>query len=778
MKRIALLVLSLLAGTSAARAAEQMPDAQGQEGFDAETIVVRARGQSFQTRSDIEPELTLNDSDVAAYGVSTLGELIGELLPETSSGRGRGGGRPVVLLNGRRVSGFREVGRYPVEAIERVDILPEEVSLSYGFSADQRVINVVLKPDVTVTAAQAELEASEEGGTTTLEASGQRLFVDGNTRLSFDAEINTRSALFEAERDIDFNEQSAAGDLRTLLPDRDIWEAGFSAGTQLWGETVGTLSGAFERTHSDAQIGANLAAPGTALMQSTRSDDITLGLSLLSGLAPTTWTVTANVNILDTGTGTQLNALSGLAPVIALRETTSRTTTADIDGVINARLADLEAGPLSLTGQIGYGSVTQRAGITQLGAEETARLNRDTLTARTSLDVPLMLPKPLPGRLIVNGNAQLQDLSDFGTLITYGYGLTWRPTGTLRIIASTTREEGAPSLSEIGAPTLITPQVRIFDFAAGEDVFAQSITGGNPDLVSDRRRVIKLGVQFQPKPRSPFRFNVDYTRARITNETRSFLVLTPAFEAAFPGRVVRDESGALRSFDSRPVLAAQTRRDELRTAINWTKRLKPSTPARPKTPNAADRGQGAQKTGAGAPPGATAKGGGRPNAGGRGRPRGGRIRIAAYHRWILKDDVTIAPGVPAFDFLSGDANGQSGGTARHEVDLSVRRFKNGMGLSANLNYQTGTQVIDSTGTLRFSSLLQSNLRISYRLSASPWINRKAPALANTRVVFEGRNLLNDKVQVRDDSGATPLAFQEDILDPIGRSWRIELRHRF
>lgn len=778
MKRIICLSLSLTAcSIPAAFAAAQTPDTNTAAALGAETIVVRARAQGDQVRSDIEPELTLTQDDVAAYGVSTLGELLGALLPETSSGRGRGGGRPVVLLNGRRVSGFREVGRYPAEAIERVEVLPEEVSLSYGFSADQRVINVVLKPNVAVTAAEADLNASEEGGTTTASVSAQRLFVDGDTRLSLDAQVSARSPLFEAERDIVFASQTERGDLRTLLAERDIWEAGFSAGTGLWGDVVGTASGAFERTASDAQLGENLSAPGTPLTQSTTADDYTMGLSLLSGLAPTTWTLTATLNIVETDTNTQFNTGGEDTPFEAnLRGTTSRNTSANIDAIINARLADLEAGALTLTSQVGYSSVTQNAGITQFGIEQNSRLKRETLTARTSLDVPLTLPKPLAGNVIINGNVRLADLSDFGTLLTYGYGITWRPTPTLRIIASTTREEGAPSLSDIGAPTVITPQVRIFDFAAGANVFAQSINGGNPDLVADQRRVIKLGLQFQPKPRGPFRFNIDYTRARITNETRNFPLLTPAFEAAFPDRVVRSETGTLLSFDRRPVLAAQTRRDELRTAINWTKRLKPSAPTRSKAPPTANGQETDEKPGeqAGRGAGTRPSGAGRRRRGG----RGGRIRVAAYHRWILRDDVTIAPGIPAFDFLNGAATGQSGGTARHELDLSVRRFKNGFGLSANLNYKTSTKVIDSTGTLAFSDLLQSNVRMSYRLGALPWIMRAAPIFRDTRVVFEARNLLNDKIQVRDGSGATPLAFQEDILDPIGRAWRIELRHRF
>ncbi|MGJ3629017.1 hypothetical protein AB5I41_23055 [Sphingomonas sp. MMS24-JH45] len=47
--------------------------------------------------------------------------------PQTRSGRGAGG-PPVVLVNGRRVSGFQEIRDLPTEAIQRVDILPEEVA--------------------------------------------------------------------------------------------------------------------------------------------------------------------------------------------------------------------------------------------------------------------------------------------------------------------------------------------------------------------------------------------------------------------------------------------------------------------------------------------------------------------------------------------------------------------------------------------------------------------------------------------------------------------------
>ena len=87
----------------------------------------------------------LDARDIRAYGANNITDLLAALAPQTGSAQGRGGGRPVVLLNGHRISGFREIRSIPTEAIERVEILPEEVALTYGYRADQRVVNFVLR---------------------------------------------------------------------------------------------------------------------------------------------------------------------------------------------------------------------------------------------------------------------------------------------------------------------------------------------------------------------------------------------------------------------------------------------------------------------------------------------------------------------------------------------------------------------------------------------------------------------------------------------------------
>ena len=66
---------------------------------------------------DIPPENTLDSRDVRATGATNINELLDALAPQIGSAQGRGGERPVLLLNGQRISGFRELRDIPTEAI-------------------------------------------------------------------------------------------------------------------------------------------------------------------------------------------------------------------------------------------------------------------------------------------------------------------------------------------------------------------------------------------------------------------------------------------------------------------------------------------------------------------------------------------------------------------------------------------------------------------------------------------------------------------------------------
>src|SRR5690606_13399476 len=144
---------------------------------------------------------------------SSIQELMTLLEPVTRSSRG---GSPVFLVNGRRISGFREIRGIPPEAIERTEILPEETALSYGYSADQRVVNFVLKANFRSLTMQASVRRPDQGGRTVSDLESNILRIAGKQRTTLDLEYENDTPLFETERNI----QREDGDptaYRTLL---------------------------------------------------------------------------------------------------------------------------------------------------------------------------------------------------------------------------------------------------------------------------------------------------------------------------------------------------------------------------------------------------------------------------------------------------------------------------------------------------------------------------------------------------------------------------------
>ena len=169
--------------------------------IDLGTVNVSSARPRGGVDSDIPPDLTLSAEDIQSYGASSISELLTYLEPVTRSSRGSGG-QPVLLINGRRISGFREIGGIPPEAIERVDILPEEVALEYGYRADQRVVNFVLKANFRSVTTQVEGRVPTAGGRTVNEVETNLLRISGPQRWSMELEYERATPLFESERDL------------------------------------------------------------------------------------------------------------------------------------------------------------------------------------------------------------------------------------------------------------------------------------------------------------------------------------------------------------------------------------------------------------------------------------------------------------------------------------------------------------------------------------------------------------------------------------------------
>ena len=146
--------------------------------------------------------MSLDPRDIRATGATSIDELLDAVAAQTGSARGRVGGRPILLLNGQRISGFRELRDLPPEAIERMEILPEEVALKYGYAADQRVVNIVLRRRFNSTSGESRGRVATEGGYVGGQGDATRLIIAEGTRTSLNLRVEGNSPLYEIERDI------------------------------------------------------------------------------------------------------------------------------------------------------------------------------------------------------------------------------------------------------------------------------------------------------------------------------------------------------------------------------------------------------------------------------------------------------------------------------------------------------------------------------------------------------------------------------------------------
>lgn len=166
------------------------------------TVAVTGTRQRGSVDTDIPPDVTLSADEIMAYGASDIAELMTYLEPITRSSSGRTDLQPVFLVNGRRISGFREIRGIPTEAIERTEILPEAVAVQFGYRPEQRVVNFVLKADFRSTTFEATGRVPTRGGRTTAEVEADLLRIAGVNRWSLDVEYERSTPLYESERDI------------------------------------------------------------------------------------------------------------------------------------------------------------------------------------------------------------------------------------------------------------------------------------------------------------------------------------------------------------------------------------------------------------------------------------------------------------------------------------------------------------------------------------------------------------------------------------------------
>jgi hypothetical protein len=902
----------------------------------------------------LAPELQLGPLDIQSYGVSTVTELLDELAIQTNSSRGRGGESPVVLLNGKRISGFGEVRDIPTEAILRVDILPEETALTYGFTADQKVVNIVLRPRFRALTAEGTVQTPSAGGQVTGSLNADQFQVRGDNRLNIDVKLSGNTDITYASRGLtglsggvpysllgnvaslnprgeidpalsalagrpvflagvpavagtrpltlqDFVATAGApntddlGKVRDLSPANQTLTANLVAARALGNQWSSTVNATLTFNPSQSLQGLPrltlIVPPGPPspfsqpvkvyryldgfgpLKQDTTSWSGHVGLTVNKQAGPWRFSLTGaydhSDSLIDTGLGVDPARLStllgsgaaGFDPFGAIpagRLTTlpdsqarSISDNENLQVLVNGPLLKLPSGNLNVAfkfgdSQSGFRSASQRWDlVNDVDVIQSVSLSRNDLNGQLNLDLPLASKRykflPWFGELSVNANVGFDQLSDFGLIHSFGYGLNWTPIPQVRLIVSQTRDEAAPSVSQLGSPTVITPNVRVFDYVTGQTVDVTQITGPNPFLLGDTRNVFKAGVTIRPWTDKQFSINANYVDQRIDNPISTFPSVTAQIEAAFPDRFLRDAVGDLVQEDLRPTNFAWTRRRDIRFGFNWSTPVgkAPPRPQRPAGPFAFPRrdgqgpaqgraapppngqgqapGQGQQQAqndqggpgqggqgqggpgqggpsqggqgfrggvggGPGGPGGFGGFGGGGGGRGGGGAPGQGRFDIAVFDTLYFTNQTLLRPGGPLLDLLAGAPSGRNGGQSLNAIDGQMGYSRGGFGARLNATWVQATTVVGGgpspTSVLSFSDLTTINLRWFANFGQIRNVARKHPFLRNARLTVAIYNVFDQQLRVHDATGATPVGYQAPYLDPTGRQFAVSFRKQF
>ena len=611
-------------------------------------IVVSAQRLRGQLDVEQAPLLTLGQGEIAAEGVTSIADLITQISNQTGSARGRGGGGfPIILVNGLRIGSFREFANYPPEALERVEVFPEEVAQRFGFAPDRRVINLILKENYRNAEVELEFEAPDRGGYWRNEQELGFLQIADGARINVSVTAQDTSLLTEDERDIiqtPGSVSAVAGDpdqaaFRSLVADSRTLDGNVSWAKAFLGSGTSVSANAnYRRADSRSLSGLNTVVltdvsgnsalrtfgADTPLERRSASDTVSVAGSLSKPVGAFQLTSTFDASLSETSQeiGRRFDtaalraaalggtlALNGALPTDAdagFDEAFSRSTSASTLTTLRGPIADLPAGEMLATFDVGYNW-------TRLESDDT-RSNLPTDLKRGDLSTGMNLVVPITSRrngfadalgsFTLNGQIGLERLSDFGTLGDYTVGLNWAPFDNLDLSATYIVREVAPGLSALGGPQVVNLNTPVFDFTTGQTVLATVISGANPDLLAETQRDWKFAANWSVPFWEGAQLTVEYVRNRSDDVTSGFPQITPEIEAAFPGRIVRDGAGTLVSIDRRAVTFAETRAERLQLGFNFRGSI----------------GAGEAGGRGGGPGGGRGFGGG---GGGGGRPQGG-----------------------------------------------------------------------------------------------------------------------------------------------------------
>lgn len=705
---VGIAVLGLTAGQDATSPA---PAQDPQTATVLEDVIVLGRRGS----TDLIPERELGADEIDALNAWDIGEVISRLGETFGDGQS-----PVVIINGRRILDPGNFTGFPPDAISRVEVLPPEAAALYGEDPSRRVLNVVLVPEFRSREGLADLRAPTAGGASGGTLEGRQSSIQGDDTHQYGLQVSRDTALWASDR---------PGYRDGVLPDGDVTlrpESRSVTANAAVTATLGDWAASFNATGTGASEQFRTAA-GEARQRGH-------SLSLNGGLGGEWggWTVRSSLN----GTLSE-GRQEGLS------EVRSRTMGLGVQGMASRPLFSLPAGPVQLNLNGRWSRTESR---TQALADEVRR-SSSSFDLRGGLGVPL-------SRSMRRGRSPTAEGGRWGDLsLTLGGqvgrsggsdlrggangGLSWAPIRQLRMSGQWSVTVDSPSDGQRYDPVIQAPPRTVYDFQTGEAVEIAPVIGGNPDLRPQRQDRLTVSAAMGPFTTWRMQGSLTWARLEATDQIGAVPLLSPAAEAAFPERFLRDQAGRLVGIDLRPINMASARSDTL--SVNLGMSL-------PLGARVSDRA----------------------------------LQVGLTQRWSLTDTLTIREGYPVLDRLAGDGGGAGRGQTSLRLDLRLAA----LGVNVDARRREGGRVrrtvgVDGPDDLRLATFNSVDVKVSYRFRPPAGeAEARQGGDGGLRLELEVANLFDARPRALLGDGRSAPGYGRDDRDPVGRTVRLSLSRRF
>jgi outer membrane receptor protein involved in Fe transport len=512
------------------------------------------------------PVITIGSKQIREEGFTDLGEVI-RSIPQNFSGgqnpgvsvgnisgaglanqnltggsglnlRGLGPDATLTLLNGRRLAygGFVQsvdISAIPVEAVDRIEIVPDGASAIYGSDAVGGVANVILKRDFQGVTIGGRVGGATDGGLGTHDYTGTAgtKWSSGGVIATF--EDSTVKPIYARQRSYaDF-----LIDPTTLYPGSKLRSGLLSAHQQL-GEAI-TLRLDALRTRRDQDYGYYLGGMNDI---SSRTTTTFVAPSVEISL-PGEWTAS-----LGGAWGkddhlqyqTRTNVTTGASTIVSNHCFCNKSRSYEVNA--EGPLFALPGGDARLAIGGGYRRLDfqqfeRTAGVAAIKGSESARF------AYAEMNLPLVGPQThVAGveRLALSAAVRAEDYDSFGTIATPKVGVVYEPSADIALKGTWGRSFKAPTLFQ----RYWTKAAYLYDpapfggsgFPAGSTVLVN--WGGNTDLKPERATTWSATLAIHPTSAPAFQaeltgFYIDYVDRVVQPVANSSQALSNPIYAQF-----------------------------------------------------------------------------------------------------------------------------------------------------------------------------------------------------------------------------------------------------